>query len=323
MKKILTFSAALSLMSSTMLAAEPVQLKIGHVLTESSSYQVAADTLKKALEDSGEFEVQIFPRGQLGGEVKMIQLAGVGALDVVVTGSAPVENTAPQFGLLAMPYLFDDLKQVEAVLRGDVGAHFMDYLEPHRLRGLGFISALERNVLTSERKISTPDDMDGLKIRVIQGPAFIETYRALGAQPTPMAYSELYLAMQSGVVDAAEASPDGMIADRFVEVTKYYTLTKAQYMPALMIMSKSKYDALTDEQKSIVDKAAAEASAAGFAAYNDSYLSSIAQMGDFGVTVNEVDTAPFAEKAQLAWPQLMANIPGASDDLKLIEQAKQ
>ncbi len=319
-----TFSlAALSVtLTAGALWADPVQLKIGHVLTEGSSYHVAAATFAEELEKSGEFEVQIFPRGQLGGEVKMIQLATVGALDVVVTGSAPVENTGPQMGLLAMPYLFDDLAQAEDVLRGPAGVHFLDYLSDKKLKGLTFISALERNVLTSQKEIVTPDDMDGLKIRVIQGPAFIETYKALGAQPTPMAYSELYLAMQSGVVDAAEASPDTMIADKFVEVSKYYTLTKAQYMPALMLMSGAKYNSLTDAQKEIVAAASDKAAEAAFATYNDSYKKSIDAMAGLDVTVKEVDAAPFAEKARAAWPALMSSIPGSEADLKVIQDAK-
>lgn len=322
MTRLFSLTAVSALLTASALTAETVDLKIGHVLTEGSSYQVAAQAFKDELEKSGEFNVQIFPRGQLGGEVKLIQMAGVGAVDVVVTGSAPVENTVPQMGLLAMPYLFDNLAQVEDVLRGEAGDHFLGYLEEKNLKGLGFISALERNVLTSEKEIQSPADMEGLKIRVIQGPAFVATYDALGAQPTPMAYSELYLAMQSGVVDAAEASPDGMIADRFVEVTKYYTLTKAQYMPALMLMSGKKYDSLSDEQKQMVDAAGEKASAAGFQAYNDAYSTSIDQMSDFDVTVNEVDLAPFAEKARQAWPTLMADIPNSESDLEIIQAAK-
>ena len=319
-----TWTTALTALiaSSAAAMAAPVTVTLGHVLTEESSYAAAAQTFKEELENSGEFSVQVFPRGQLGGELKMLQAAGVGAVDVVITGAAPLENTVPEISLLSLPYLFDNLDQATDILRGPVGDSFLAKLDPAGLKGLGFVSAIERNVLTSNKKVETVDDMQGLKIRVIQGPAFVETYAALGAQPTPMAYSELYLAVQSGVVDGAEASPDTMISDRFVEVSKYYTLSRAQYMPAVMVMSGRKYDSLTEAQKAIVDAAAVKASEAGFGYYAASYGTSLAKMQEEGVEVVEVDTAPFAEKARTAWPNLMASVPNAQENVDMIEQAK-
>lgn len=322
MIKTLALGAAATLASLSVAWAAPVNIRIGHVLTEDSMYHVAAEALKTELEKDGEFAVQIFPGGQLGGELKMIQATNSGAIDIVITGAAPVENVAPAFSLLSMPYLFEDLTQANAVLGGDVGQFFLDQLEPAGLHGLGFMSSLERNLLSAAKPVRSLEDLQGMKIRVIQGPAFVETYKALGTQPTPMSYTELYLALQSGVVDGAEGSPDTTVSDRFVEVIKSYSLTKATYMPSLMIMSGRKFDSLTDAQKEILANASKLAASAAIDHYVDGYQASLNMISELGVEVIDVDRAPFAEAAKAAWPTLMASVPDAEAIVDRIEAAK-
>lgn len=230
-----------------------VDLTLGHVLSEDSHYHAAATKFADLVSEKskGDINVTVFPAGQLGGEVQMIQNARSGAIDLVVTGEPPLENTVPELAVLSLPYLFDTTDAANAALQGKAGDKLLSYIDKHDLVGLGFVSVFERSVYGT-KPVRSLDDMKGFKIRVIQGPGFVGAYEALGAQSTPMAYSEVFLALQSGVVDGAEASPEQLIQDKFVEATKYFNLTRVHHMAATMIMSKAAFDRLTPEQQAIV-----------------------------------------------------------------------
>lgn len=216
--------------------AQTIELNAGHVLTTSSHYHAAAAKLAEvvAAKSNGQIKITVFPGAQLGGEVKQIQSVRTGTQDIVVTGEAPVENTVKDYTVFSFPYIFTSVDQANSVLQGPIGREMLDLLPRYNLQGLGFISALERNIFTNGKVIKSAADMKGLKIRVIQGPGYVKAYEALGAQPTPMAYTELYIAMQNGAVDAAENSPDVFLQDRFIEVSKTYVLAKIMYMPAAL-----------------------------------------------------------------------------------------
>lgn len=304
--------------------AQQVELKIGHTLNPSSHYHVAAEKFKEVVEGrtAGQIKVSLFPQSQLGGEVKMLQAARVGAVDLVVTSSAPLENTVPEAAILSLPYLFDNLDEADAVLQGDAGRHFLNYLEPRGLIGLTFLSAIERSVYTSKRPIKELADIANLKLRVMQSPSYVAAYEAFGAQPTPMAYSEVYLALQNGVVDGAENSPDTFVMDRMTEVTKYLNMTKAHYMPSLLVMSKVRFDALSDEQKAVVQEAAKEAAQASISTFRQTYAESLEKVKEANVEIVETNRAAFAKAARAVWPSIVANTPGGDQNLKLIEEAK-
>jgi tripartite ATP-independent transporter DctP family solute receptor len=304
--------------------AQQVELTIGHTLNPDSHYHAAATKFKEVVEQksNGQIKVTIFPQGQLGGEVKMLQSARTGAIGLVVTASAPLENTVPEAAILSLPYLFNSLDESDRVLQSEVGQHFLNYLPARGLLGLGFLSSIERNVYTTKKPVKAKADMAGLKLRVIQSPAYVEGYQAFGTQPTPMAYSEVYLAMQNGVVDGAENSPDTMIMDRFVEVSKYYNMTKVHYMPSLLVMSKVRFDALNKDQQKIVHDAAKEAVPAAIAAYRRTYDESMQKIKQANVEIISTDTAELAQTARAMWPKLINQTPDGEKNLKIIEAAK-
>ncbi|MEW9838314.1 TRAP transporter substrate-binding protein [Mesorhizobium sp. ZMM04-4] len=317
-------ASALLLVIGGAAQAQQMELKIGHTLNPSSHYHKAAEKFKEVVEarTNGDITVSLFPQSQLGGEVKMLQSARLGAVDLVVTSSAPLENTVPEMAILSLPYLFDNLDEADKVLQGDAGRHFLDYMEPRGLVGLTFLSAIERSVYTSKKPIKTVADIGNLKLRVMQSPSYVAAYEAFGAQPTPMAYSEVYLALQNGVVDGAENSPDTFVMDRMTEVTKYLNMTKAHYMPSLMVMSKVRFDALSDEQKAIVADAAKEAAQASISTFRSTYTESLDKVKEANVEIVETDRAEFAKAAQAVWPSIVANTPDGEKNLKVIEDAK-
>ncbi len=307
-------------------AQKAVELTLGHVLTTESHYHAAALTFAKEVEarSKGSMKVNIFPAGQLGGEVKMIQAVRTGTQDVVVTGGGPVENTAKEFSVFSFPYLFKDLDQANSVMQGPIGQEMLAALGEHRLLGLGFISPIERNIFTNGKRITKAADMKGLKIRVIQGQGFVKTYEALGAQPTPMAYAELYTALQNGAVDAAENSPDVFVQDKFIEVSKTYTMARVMYMPALLLMSPSRYERLSPEQQQVVREATAAAIASADAHYKKGYAESMNIIKERGIEVIEPDLESFRATREAVHASLLESLPQTKPWYeKIAAQAKQ
>ena len=303
-------------LSAMIAGANAVELTLGHVLTEDSHYHAAATTFAELVEEgtNGEVTVTIFPGGQLGGEVQMIQNARSGAVDVVVTGEPPIENTVPELAVLSLPYLFETVADANEALQGGAGDTLLSYVDNHDLVGLSFLSVFERNVYGT-KPVNALEDMSGFKIRVIQGPGFVGAYEALGAQSTPMAYAEVFLALQSGVVDGAEASPEQLIQDNFVEATEVFNITKVHHMAALMVMSEASFDRLTPEQQEVVREAGREAGLASIDVYEANYTQGLEDLRAAGIEIIEPDLAPFIEKARGAWDGLLANIPDGETNL--------
>jgi len=317
---VLTAVAALT---TTGAFAQAVTLNVGHTLAPDSHYQVASTKLAEiaAKKSNGQIKISVFPQSQLGGEVKMIQAARTGGLDMFITAQAPLTNTVKAYSLFDMPYLFDGIDQANKVLSGPVGREFLDMLPKYSLVGLGWLSVMERNVFSS-KPIRSGADMDGMKLRVMQSPGYVKAYEAFGAQPTPMAYGDVYMALQQGVVDGADTSPDQFVMDKFVEVSKYYNITKLHYLPALLIIGKPSWDKLSAEHKKILQESAGEALAESRAYYRKSYDDSIASMKKAGVQVVEANAGNLKQTSSKVNDALLSQIPDGKALFKKVEEAK-
>jgi TRAP-type transport system periplasmic protein len=315
--------AATAAFASATVSAQAVTLNVGHTLAPDSHYQIATTRLAEiaAKKSNGQMKINVFPQSQLGGEVKMIQAARTGGLDMFITAQAPLTNTIKAYSLFDMPYLFDSVDQANKVLGGPVGKEFLDMLPKYSLVGLGWLSVMERNVFSS-KPIRTGADMSGMKLRVMQSPGYVKAYESFGAQPTPMAYGDVYMALQQGVVDGADTSPDQFVMDKFVEVSKYYNITKLHYLPALLIVGKPSWDKLSDAQKKILQESAAEALAESRAYYKKSYDDSIASMKKSGVQVVEANSANLKQTSAKVNDALLANIPDGKALFQKVQDAK-
>jgi tripartite ATP-independent transporter DctP family solute receptor len=320
---IATTAIASAAFASFGAAAQQLSLNVGHTLAPDSHYQVATTRMAElaAKKSNGQIKINVFPQSQLGGEVKMIQAARTGGLDMFITAQAPLVNTVKAYSLFDMPYLFDSVDQANKVLSGPVGKEFLDMLPKYNLVGLGFLSVMERNVFSS-KPIKAGTDMAGMKVRVMQSPGYVKAYESFGAQPTPMAYGDVYMALQQGVVDGADTSPDQFVMDKFIEVSKYYNLTKVHYLPALLIMSKPKWDKLTPQQQQIIKSSADEALAESRAYYKKSYAESIERMKKAGVTVVEPNLANMKQTSSKVDEQLLSNIPDGKKLYDKVQAAK-
>jgi len=292
-------------------AQTPVEFSVGHVNPTNDRFQILAEAFAKEVStrSGGTMKVNIFPSSQLGGEVKMIQATRTGTQDFVITGGGPLENTAREFAVLSFPYLFKDYDHALSVMHGTIGQEMLAGLRKHNLIGLGFAAPYERNIFTNGKRITRAADMAGLKIRVIQAPSFVKTYEVLGAQPTPMAYSELYTALQNGTVDAAENAPDNFVDHKFIEVSRTYTLAQIMYMPAVMLMSASRHDRLTPAQQTIIRESSVAAFKVHHDAYKKIYADSLQAIERRGVELIEPDLASFRATRDKVYASLLDSIP--------------
>jgi tripartite ATP-independent transporter DctP family solute receptor len=315
--------AAAALFASTAATAAPVSINVGHTLAPDSHYHVAVTRLAEiaAKKSNGEIKISTFPQSQLGGEVKMIQAARTGGLDMFITAQAPLTNTIKAYSLFDMPYLFDSVDEANRVLGGAVGKEFLDMLPKYNLVGLGWLSVMERNVFSS-KPIRSGADMAGMKIRVMQSQGYVKAYESFGAQPTPMAYADVYMALQQGVVDGADTSPDQFVMDKFIEVSKFYNITRVHYLPALLIASKTTWDKLSADQKKMLQESANEALAESRAYYKKSYDESIANMKKAGVQVVEPNVANLKQASAKVDEQLLSAIPEGKALYNKVQVAK-
>lgn len=236
-------------------------IKLGTSTQPSHIYNLAAEYFGDivATESGGEIEVQVFPAAQLGSERDMVEGLQLGSLEMTLTSTGPMGNFVPQVKLFNLPFLFKDRESCYRVLDGEIGQMIADKFVKVGIRSLGWYENGFRNITNSKRPINAPGDMEGLKIRVMEDDVFILTMKALGASPTPMAFGELYTALEQGVVDAQENPLAVIHSSRFFEVQKYLAMTGHFYSPAVMLISEITWQTLSPEHQKIIADAAAKA----------------------------------------------------------------
>lgn len=210
-------------------------------------------------ETGGEITVETYHSGQLGDDRTMTEALQLGTQEVTIPSTAPIANFVPEFSVFDIPFLFPSEEVADEVLAGDVAQDLLAKLEEKDLVGLAYWENGFRDLTNSERPVETLEDFDGLKIRTMENDLHLEAFKALGANPTPMAFTELFTAMQQGTVDGQENPYATIYLENFYEVQDYVSDTHHVYSPFVFLMSKQFYDGLTEEQQEIVRSAAEEA----------------------------------------------------------------
>ena len=242
----------------------PIVLKAGTVVGPGSPLNDAMAVLDKSLAEKskGRIKLELYINNALAkGEGAHLESAQLGAIDVVAIGSAPIGGMfEPTYQALDLPFLWASREQVWKVMDGPFGQELLKKMESKGVRafcfggGWGF-----RNMMSNKRPIFTPDDMKGQTIRVQESPTYIALMKALGANPVPMAYVEVYLAMKQGTIDGMELPSFTVTSDKFQEVTKYYSLTRHSYPPIAWFMNLKKYQALAPDLQKAVDESMKDA----------------------------------------------------------------
>lgn len=277
----------------TVEAQAPLVLKLGTVNPGESPRNLAAyEFARVAAEKSkGRIKVEVYINNQLargeGGTLEGVQL---GTIDVAPVGSAPIGGIfEPAYLPLDLPFLWESRAQVWKVMDGPVGQELFKKMEAKGVKGLCFGGGWGfRHMLSNKRAINTPDDMKGQTIRVQESPIYVSMMKQLGANPVPMPWGEVYLAMKQGTVDGMEIPVVTMISDKFYEVTKYYSLTNHTYPPISWFMNLKRYQSLPPDLRQAVDEAARATCALDRKAEVDKEKGDLESIRKAGVQVNEV-----------------------------------
>ncbi|MFW5640460.1 MAG: TRAP transporter substrate-binding protein [Thermodesulfobacteriota bacterium] len=285
---------AVFIFSSAVQAADMV-LKLGTSTQPNHIYNQAAEHFEKIVEEKtgGAIDVQVFPAAQLGSERDMVEGLQLGSLEMTLTSTGPLGNFVPQVKLFNLPFLFKDREQCYAVLDGDIGRSIADLFPRVGIRSLGWYENGFRNITNSRNPIAKPEDMKGLKIRVMEDDVFILTMKALGASPLPMAFGELYTALEQGTVDAQENPLAVIHSSRFFEVQDYLAMTGHFYSPAMLLISNIIWNQLSPEHRKIITEAAAEAKTYERKISKEADENLLAELKKEGMEVTFPDKEPF------------------------------
>ena len=245
-------------------------------------YQLLDANLKAAIGDR--IKIDYFPNNQLGKESDVVQQVKVGSNDMMVTGSSIWATVAPQFGMLDLGYLFDSYAHAAKALDGGVGARLNEVL--HKNTGCSVITWAShfgaRSVYTKQ-PVKSLADIKNVKLRVLPTPAFIETFKIMGAIPTPIPFGELYMAAQTGVVDGFEHDAATVLASKFNEVTKHCWLTEHLFSPMVVVMGKRAMDKIPASLRPVFMKAAADATTQQRAIATERGAQAIAALSKLGM----------------------------------------
>lgn len=305
-------ATALGLLATTAFAQDTM-LRYAIQNPESHVSAKAAMEFDRVLreETDGEMGIQLFAGGQLGGVKDVVQNLQIGAIDMTIVRPGYLADLgAPEFNALSLPYIFSDDDHQDAVLFGEVGARILGTLDDIDLYGIGFYRDLPRHFFSTDTPIASIEDMAGLKLRVQTSELAADTVEAVGAAPTPMAFSELYGALQSGVVDGGDQPITGFAAQRYQEVAKHIIMDGHDASPMVILMAKRTWDDLTDDQKAAVE-AAQDAAAAEFTRINDETVGGLmTELEEAGVTIVPVeDKTPWQEATAGLIDQYGADYP--------------
>ncbi len=257
--KTLGVVLAMGVMAHTAIAAEKIQMRLGHGLPEDHAVHKAVARFAELVKErsNGEVEIKIFANGVLGGEREMLEQVQNGVLEITKASASPLETFSTDYKVFNLPFVFRDRDHYFKVLTSPVGESILASSKKKGFIGLAYYDSGARSFY-AKKAINTPDDLKGMKIRVQQSPTTIKMIQALGATPTPMAWGEVYSALQTGVVDGAENNVTALTNGRHGEICKFFSETEHQMVPDVLVISSMRWDSLSKAQQDIIKKAAVD-----------------------------------------------------------------
>ncbi|APY10897.1 C4-dicarboxylate ABC transporter substrate-binding protein [Seonamhaeicola sp. S2-3] len=296
-------------------------LYLAHTLPQTHPVHKGIIEFQKALEkkSGGALKIKIFPDGQLGSEREVLELLQIGSVAITKVSAATLSNFVPEYHVLGIPYLFKDKQHQFDVLEGPVGKSILEKGEKFWLRGLCYYDAGSRSFYTSNKAIRTPEDLRGLKIRVMNNQMAINMVNALGGAATPMSYGELYTAIQQGVVDGAENNPPSFVSSNHYEISKYYTLDEHSSVPDVLLIGTKQWEKLSKQEKEWVQEAADESAQAQKKFWKESVDECMKIVKDAGVEIIIPEKSLFAEKSKSVLEEFQKEHPELAEIVKEIK----
>ncbi|WP_249693696.1 TRAP transporter substrate-binding protein [Stappia sp. WLB 29] len=280
---------------------DTVNLRLAHVVNEQDGFHAAATKFKELVAErsDGKITVEIFPNATLGDERTLLEGMQIGTVDMGVITNGPVSNFLEEMAVFELPFLFPSPEAAYKVLDGEIGQELLDRLSEVNLKGLAYAERGFRNLTNSKRPVNSPADLSGLRVRVMENPVYIDSFRELGADAIPMAWTEALTAMQQGTIDGQE-NPVGVVYSfKLNETQTNMTMTRHTYAPAIFVMGMPKWNELSEETQQIVRQAAQEAAEYERALNARLEGEQLQALKDAGMTVNEnADLSAFQAAVQ-------------------------
>ncbi len=297
MKKTLLSLIAASVLFSA--GANAKVLRLGHAMSlENAAHKgmvIFADKVKE--KSNGELTVRIFPNAQLGSERDQAEQVVMGALDMAKINGSLAESFEPTFKTISIPFLFKSTEHMRTFMKSDTAEEMLQSSKGKGFVGLTFYDSGSRSFY-SRKPFKTPEDLNGLKIRVPESPTMMKMINLLGARATPIPFNEVYTGLQQGVIDAAENNVPSLVEMRHSEVAKFYSMDQHTMAPDLIIISEATWARLKESERKIVKEAALESLDEQIKIWDESEQANIKKAKDLGITFVEVDKDKFREKVK-------------------------
>lgn len=292
-KLLVCLSLAIGFVAS---ASAQTTMKISISTSQNSHQGVGIDTFAKEVEKrtGGRYKVQTFYNGSLGGERESVEAVQLGTQELTFTSTGPIPNFVPDAKILDIPFLFRDKAHARAVLDGPIGQEMLVKFDSKGFKALAWAENGFRHMTNSKRAVNTPEDLKGLKMRTMENPVHVAAYKGFGIITTPMAFPEVFTALQQGTVDGQENPLSVIMSAKFDQVQKHLSLTGHVYSPCVFLMNKAAFDKLSAADKQAFLEAAKEAAKANRARVDADDASGVADLRAKGMSVVEtLDKAKF------------------------------
>ncbi len=309
MKKLvissILFASALSL-TVPAAAQNVMKLKLGHVAPTDEPYHKAAEKFAELVNKNtgGEVQVQIFPNSLLGGQRELLEGLQLGSVDITLTTAAVLSSFLPKTMVIELPFMFRDREHVYKVVDGPLAKEIYAGDEQKKMKIIDTWENGFRNITNNVRPIEKPEDMKGVKIRVMENKMYIEMFKALGASPTPMARGELFSGLQTKVIDGQENPLGQIYTSRFYEVQKYATLSGHTYSPEVVVFSLATWKKIPAKHQEVILKASAEARQYNrelSAKMDQEFVGKLKEKGMTVTALTAQQIVPFQEKMMPVW----------------------
>lgn len=272
-------------------------IKLAHVVNEQDAFHVCALKFKEVVESEsdGSLKVTVFPNAKLGDERTLLESLRMGVVDAAIITGGPIVNFMPRFGVFDLPFLFRDSAHAYAVLDGPIGQGMLDDMEQFSWKGLAYGERGFRNLTNSVKPVAVPEDMEGLKIRLMQNPIYVDTFKELGANAVPMAWTEALTALQQRTIDGQENPLNVIVSFKLYESQKHLSITRHAYAPNVIMMSMSTWKKLTPEEQQAVLNGAKAGAKANRDLDNEKEEEWMAFLADQGMEIVKPDLAVFRD----------------------------
>lgn len=286
----------------------PVVLKLGHAVAPEHPYHLGAVKYSElvAQRTNNKVKIDVYPSTQLGNERDMVEGLQLGTIDLVVTSTGPLGGFVPKMFVVDLPFLFRDREHAYKVLDGPIGRDLLDAFSARGIKGLAFWENGFRQITNNVRPIERPEDLKGIKIRTMENKVHLASFKAFGASPTPMAWSEVYTALQQKTIDAQENPVAIIYHQKIFEVQKYLTLTGHFYSPTPLLMSLKAFDSLPKDTQKIMLDTAIECATYERNLLRDSEAKQISEVKAKGMQVTTPNKKPFQDAAAPVYKEFEA-----------------